>query len=131
MDDDQIWHYFNGSNASCRSSGCKSAGGNYPVATVAITVDGAGDRTLESPVVKILDGWVIGAIMSHPTLFTPTKNRQPEIRKPLDGRMSSMHKFLTALTAQSVAVAMGERCRHHVPAAKFCEMARGACSWFK
>ena len=39
-------------------AGVSPAGGNYPVATVAITGDGAGDQTVESPVVKILDGWV-------------------------------------------------------------------------
>ena len=39
-------------------AGGSPAGGNYPVATVAITGDGAGDQTVESPVVKILDGRV-------------------------------------------------------------------------
>jgi len=39
-------------------AGVGPAGGNYPVATVAITGDGAGDRTVNSPLVKILDGWV-------------------------------------------------------------------------
>ena len=39
-------------------AGVSPAGGNYPVATVAITGDGAGDQTVESPVVKILDGWM-------------------------------------------------------------------------
>jgi hypothetical protein len=31
-------------------SGVSPAGGNYPVATVAITGDGAGEQTVESPV---------------------------------------------------------------------------------
>jgi hypothetical protein len=39
-------------------AGVSPAGGNYPVATVAITGDGAGDQTVESPVAKILDAWV-------------------------------------------------------------------------
>ena len=39
-------------------TGESPVGGNYPVATVAITGDGAGDQTVESPVVKILEGWV-------------------------------------------------------------------------
>jgi hypothetical protein len=39
-------------------AGASPAGGNYPVATVAITGDGAGDQTVESPVVEILDGWM-------------------------------------------------------------------------
>ena len=39
-------------------TGASPVGGNYPVATVAITGDGAGDQTVESPVVKILEGWV-------------------------------------------------------------------------
>ena len=39
-------------------AGGSPAGGNYPVATVAITGDGAGDQTVESPVVKILAGWL-------------------------------------------------------------------------
>ena len=38
-------------------AGVSPAGGNYPVATVAITGDGVGDQTVESPVVKILAGW--------------------------------------------------------------------------
>jgi hypothetical protein len=38
-------------------TGASPVGGNYPVATVAITGDGAGDQTVESPVVKILEGW--------------------------------------------------------------------------
>ena len=32
--------------------------GTYPVAMVVISGDGAGDQTVESPVVKILDGWM-------------------------------------------------------------------------
>jgi hypothetical protein len=39
-------------------AGVSPAGGNYPVATVAITGDGAGDQTVGSPVVKILAGCV-------------------------------------------------------------------------
>ncbi len=39
-------------------AGGSPAGGNYPVATVAITGDGAGDQTVGSPVVKILAGCV-------------------------------------------------------------------------
>jgi hypothetical protein len=39
-------------------AGVSPAGGNYPVATVAITGDGAGDQTVESPVVKVLAGWM-------------------------------------------------------------------------
>ena len=39
-------------------TGASPVGGNYPVATVAITGDGAGDQTVESLVVKILEGWV-------------------------------------------------------------------------
>ena len=39
-------------------AGVSPAGGNYPVATVAITGDGAGDQTVGSPVVKILAGWM-------------------------------------------------------------------------
>jgi hypothetical protein len=33
-------------------AGVRPTGGNYPVATLAITGDGAGDQTVDSPVVK-------------------------------------------------------------------------------
>jgi hypothetical protein len=49
------------SDASCHSSGCKDvspAGGTFPVATVVISGDGAGDQSVGSPEVKVLDGWV-------------------------------------------------------------------------
>ena len=39
-------------------AGASPAGGNYPVATVAIAGDGTGDQSVESPAVKILDGWL-------------------------------------------------------------------------
>jgi hypothetical protein len=44
------------SDASCHSSGCKDvspAGGTFPVATVVISGDGAGDQSVGSPEVKV------------------------------------------------------------------------------
>src|SRR5215468_1732506 len=41
------------SDASCRSSGWKTRRWNRPVATVVISGDGEGDRTVESPEVKV------------------------------------------------------------------------------
>jgi hypothetical protein len=40
------------SDASCRSSGWKSRRWNRPIATVVISGDGEGDRSVESPEVK-------------------------------------------------------------------------------
>ena len=41
------------SDASCRSSGWKTRRWNRPVATVVISGNGEGDRTVESPEVKV------------------------------------------------------------------------------
>ena len=46
-------------------AGVSPDGGNYPVATVAITGDGVSDQTVGSPVVKILDGRM--EILSDPS----------------------------------------------------------------
>ncbi len=60
----QIWRMNEGARVQRAAmlaailTGASPVGGNYPVATVAITGDGAGDQTVESPVVKILEGWV-------------------------------------------------------------------------
>ena len=54
-------------------AGGSPAGGNYPVATVAITGDGAGDQTVESPEVNVLVGWMI--VRSAPTKESQQKQQ--------------------------------------------------------
>jgi len=39
-------------------AGESPASANYPVGTVVISGDGAGDQTVESPEVNVLDGWM-------------------------------------------------------------------------
>jgi hypothetical protein len=46
-------------------AGVSPAGENFPVGTVVISGDGAGDQTVGSPEVKALDGWM--QIWSAPT----------------------------------------------------------------
>ena len=46
-------------------AGESPASANYPVGTVVISGDGAGDKTVESPEVNVLDGWM--RIWSAPT----------------------------------------------------------------
>ena len=46
-------------------AGESPAGANCPVGTVVISGDGAGDQTVESPEVNVLDGWM--RIWSAPT----------------------------------------------------------------
>jgi hypothetical protein len=46
-------------------AGASPASASYPVGTVVISGDGAGDQTIESPEVNVLDGWM--QIWSAPT----------------------------------------------------------------
>ena len=39
-------------------AGESPASAGFPVGTVVIPGDGAGDQTIESPAVKVLDGWM-------------------------------------------------------------------------
>ena len=46
-------------------AGESPASASFPVGTVVISGDGAGDQTIESPEVNVLDGWM--QIWSAPT----------------------------------------------------------------
>ena len=46
-------------------AGESPASASFPVGTVVISGDGAGDQTIESPEVNVLDGWI--QIWSAPT----------------------------------------------------------------
>ena len=45
-------------------AGESPVGGTYPVATVVISGDGAGDQAVGSPEVKVLNGWTKSLVRS-------------------------------------------------------------------
>jgi hypothetical protein len=55
---DRTWRPFGAVKLVDVLVGASPANADYPVGTVVISGDGAGDQTVEGPEVKALDGWI-------------------------------------------------------------------------
>ena len=63
-------------------AGESPASADYPVGTVVISGDGAGDQTVESPEVKALDGWIYSGQLRQESKPSSRSQRKRTVVKP-------------------------------------------------